>query len=224
MNSRTDIFTASSEIQRLTALLPKEVRSQVAVLEALEIESDLVTTQRIDPQDYQIQVDFNRWQSLNIDQRNLMFWHEVARIQGQGIRKSSNEIVVMGIGGVALLAELLAQNLLGVVTTLAVTGLAGYQLYQQHLGERSLRAASAADRDAIALAVHFGYSFSEAHDSLCSALQTLLKWKSQKSHKKRYQVRLRVLEILIAKETSLLSSSEFPPLDPLQYQGSSLCS
>jgi hypothetical protein len=203
MNSRTDRFTASSEIQRLTALLPKEVRSQVAILEALETESDFVATQRISPQDYQIQIDFNRWQSLGIDQRNLIFWHEVARIQGQGIRKSSREIVVMCIGGIALLAELLAQNLLGVATTLAVTGLAGYQLYQQHLGERSLRAASAADRDAIALAIHFGYSFPEAYDSLCSALQTLLRWKSQKFYKKRYQVRLRVLEILSAKEVEI---------------------
>jgi hypothetical protein len=203
VNSHADKTPEILEIQRLTELLPKEVRSQVTILAASDLESDLVVTQRINPQDYLIQVDFNRWNSLNTNQRNLLFWHEVARIQGQGIRKSSRELVVMSIGGIAMLAELLAQNLLGVVTTLAVTGLAGYQLYQQHYGERSLRAASAADRDAIQLAIHFGYSFSEACDSLCGALQTLMRWKSQKSHRKKYQVRLRVLEILSAKEVKI---------------------
>jgi Protein of unknown function (DUF3318) len=193
------------EIQRLMTLLPEEMRSQVTLLTVSEIEPDLVATQRVNPQNYLIQIDFNRWKSLNTNQRNLLFWYEVACIQGQGIRKSSREAVVMGIGGIALLAELLGQNLLGVVTTLVVTGLAGYQLYQQHYGERSLRAASAADRDAIQLAMHFGYSFPEAYDSLCSALQALIRWKSQKSYKKRYQVRLRVLEILSAKEVTISS-------------------
>jgi hypothetical protein len=203
VNSHANETPEILEIQRLTELLPKEMRSQVTILLASDIKSDLVVTQHINPQDYLIQIDFNRWKALNINQRNLLLWHEVARIQGQRIRKSSREVVVMGIGGIALLAELLAQNLLGVVTTLAVTGLAGYQLYQQHYGERSLRAASAADRDAIQLAIKFGYSFPEACDSLCSALQTLMRWKSQKSHQKRYQVRLRVLEILSAKEVKI---------------------
>jgi Protein of unknown function (DUF3318) len=225
--SVSDSAPETLEIQRLTTLLPESVRSQITILATSEIESDLITTQRVNPQDYQIQIDLNRWQSLNTDQCNLLFWHEVARIQGKGIRQSSREMVVMSIGMIALLIELLAQNLLGVVTTLAVTGLAGYQLYQQHCGERSLRATCAADRDAIQLAMHFGYSFPEAYDGLCSALQALTKWKSQKSHRKRYQVRRRVLEILSAKETKISAQRLNSPdasNSSLQYQTSSLCS
>jgi Protein of unknown function (DUF3318) len=209
------------EIPRLLALLPEAVRSQVSILPASDKELDLITTAREQPLHYQIQINFDRWQSFNCDQRNLLFWHEVARIQGQGIRKSSRELVVLSIGTVALFAELLTQNLLGVVTTLAVTGLTSYYLYQQHHGENALRATSAADRDAIELATQFGYSFLEAYDSLFSALQRLAK-RNSKNHRKRYQVRLRVLEMLSAQESSRLVST-VPSPSPLQYQVSTLC-
>jgi Protein of unknown function (DUF3318) len=224
MPSRTNCSTATSEIQRLTALLPEELRSQTTILQSQEIDSDLVSTQRVGDRKYAIQIDFNRWQSFNPDQRNLLFWHEVAHIQGRSIRQSSQEMVVMGIGGIAFLTELIAQNLLGAVTTLAVTGLASYHLYQKHHGERALRACAAADRDAIQLAIQFGYSFAEAYDSLCSALKTLTRWKSVKSQWKQYQVRLKVLEILKGQETSHSSPAveHLPSL--LQYQVSSLCS
>jgi Protein of unknown function (DUF3318) len=227
MNSPMDY---TPEIQRLSALLPEAVRSHISIRPSPEdTELDLITTAREQPLNhqilnYQIQINFNGWQSFNRDQRNLLFWHEVARIQGQGIRKSSRELVVLSIGTTALLAELLTQNLLGVVTTLAVTGLASYHLYQQHHGENALRATSAADRSAIELATQFGYSFPEAYDSLCSALQRLAKGKSQKKHRKRYQVRLRVLEMLSAQESSRLGSTVPSSEFPLQYQVSPLCS
>jgi hypothetical protein len=227
-------MNCTPEIQRLTALLPEAMRSHISIRPSLDPELDLIKTAREQPlnyqplsyqsQNYQIQINFNGWQSFNRNQRNLLFWHEVARIQGQGIRKSSRELVVLSIGTTALLAELLTQNLLGVVTTLAVTGLASYHLYQQHHGENALRATSTADRVAIELATQFGYSFPEAYDSLCSALQRLAKWKSQKNHRKRYQVRLRVLEMLSAQESSRLGSTVPSSEFPLQYQASTLCS
>lgn len=205
------------EIQRLITLLPEAVRSHISILPSPGTDCDLITTTREQSLTYHIQINFNSWQLLSRDRRNLLFWHEVARIQGQGVRASSRELVVLCIGTTALLAELLTQNLLGVATTLAVTGLASYYLYQQHRGESSLRATSIADRNAIELATQFGYSVSEAYDSLCSALQHLAQWKSQKKHWKRYQVRLRVLEMLSIQESSQLeltaSSSNFS----LQY-------
>jgi Protein of unknown function (DUF3318) len=217
-------MNCTPEIQRLMALLPEAVRSHISIRPSPDPELDLITTAREHSLKHQIQINFNGWQSFNRDQRNLLFWHEVARIQGQGIRKSSRELVVLSIGTTALLAELLTQNLLGVVTTLAVTGLASYHLYQQHHGENALRATSTADRGAIELATQFGYSFPEAYDSLCSALQRLAKGKSRKSHRKRYQVRLRVLEMLSAQQSSRLGSTVPSSEFPLQYQASTLCS
>jgi Protein of unknown function (DUF3318) len=229
MDSPINCTPEMLEIQRLLALVPEEVRSQISILPSKETALDLITTLRDGPLNYRIQIDFKRWQSFNLDRRNLLFWHEVARLQGQGIRKSSQEFVVLSMGGTALLAELFARNLPGVVTTLAVTGLAGYYLYQRYYGENALRAASAADRNAIQIAMEFGYSFSEAHDSLWGALQTLAQWKSQKFHWRRYRVRLRVLEILNARETSPRQTSRLTSAIPsshssLQYQASTLCS
>jgi Protein of unknown function (DUF3318) len=219
MHSKTGCVTAASEVQRLIALLPEEMRSQVSVFPAPETSPVLNSSQQTSHPGALIQIDFRCWQSLSLDQRNLLFWHAVAHRQAQSMRQSSREVVVMSIGGIAFLIELLSQNLLGVATTLAVTGLAGYQLYQHHYGERALRAIATADREAIKMAVEFGYSFQYAYDSLWSALQTLAKQKSQRSHWKKYQVRLRVLEMLYAKEASpsasgALSSLPYPILSP----------
>ncbi len=213
---------ATAEIQRLTALLPEEMRS-AAIFPAQRTVPVLDSSQQTSHPDALIQIDFRCWQSLSLDQRNLLFWHEVARRQAQSVRQSSREVIVMSIGGIAFLTELLSQNLLGVATTLAVTGLAGYQLYQQHYGERALRAIAAADRDAVQFAVQFGYSFQDAYDSLWGALQTLATQKSPRSHWKRYQVRLRVLEMLYANEASPLASAA-PAQSLLPYPSLSLCS
>jgi hypothetical protein len=219
MHSKTGCVTAASEIQRLTALLPEEMRSQVSIFPVPETAPVLSSSQQASHPDALIPIDFSCWQSLCLDQRNLLFWHAVARRQAQTIRQSSREVVVMSIGGIAFLIELLSQNLLGVATTLAVTGLAGYQLYQHYYGEHALRAIAAADREAIQLALRFGYSFQNAYDSLCGALQTLAKQKSQRSHWKKYQVRLRVLEMLYAKEASASGAPS-----PLPYPILSPCS
>jgi Protein of unknown function (DUF3318) len=224
MNSPMNCTLEILEIKRLSALLPETVRSQISILPSPEADVDLITTVREHPLNYHIQINFNGWQSFSCDRRNLLFWHEVARIQSQSVRTSSQELVVLSIGTIALLGELIAQNLLGVVTTLAVTGLVSYHLYQQHRGENALRATSAADRDAIELATQFGYSFPDAHESLCSALQHLAKWKSQKKYRKRYQIRLRVLEMLRDRETSGLGSTAPSSHSPLPYQVSPLCS
>lgn len=223
MDSQPYASAQELEIQRLQALLPEALRSQVAI-ESLVETSGLVTTRRTGKQRLAVQIDFAQWQQFSLEQRNLLWWHEVARIQGQRTQSASWLPIVMGIGAVSLLVELLSQNLLGVVTTLAVTGLGGYQLYQQHRGERFLRAAAAADQGAIWLAVQFGDSPSHAHNSLYSALKTLARSKVHKSRWKQYQVRLRVLEI-VAPEQHLLSSQAEPSFTAdLPYQVSSLCS
>jgi Protein of unknown function (DUF3318) len=217
-----------AEIHRLMALLPEEMRSQV-VLEPTQAEKpDLVTTQSIRRQQFSLQIDFEDWLRFAPDQRNLLFWHEVARIQGRSIPSSSWSTVVLGIGTVALLAELFSQNLVGVITTLAAMGLGGYRLYQQHWGERFLREMATADQGALLLAHQFGYRNAQAYDSLYSALKLLARNKSRKAGWKQYQVRLRVLEIMVPEtvsENKLLFSQTRPTFTAdLPYQVSSLCS
>lgn len=224
MHSQIYDSTQDAEIRRLMALLPEEMRSQV-VLERNQAESPKpLTTQRIGRQKFSIRIDFENWLKFAPDQRNLLFWHEVARIQGRGIPSSSWSTIAIGIGTVALLAELLSQNLVGVVTTLAAMGLGGYRLYHQHWGERFLRKMAIADRSALLLAQQFGYSNAQAYDSLYSALRILSRDKSRKAHWNQYQVRLRVLEISVPENKLFSSQTGSTFTADLSYQASSLCS
>ena len=146
-----------------------------------------------------MQIDLMRWQELNSDQRDLLFWHEVARIQNRTVALQWERTVLI-IGLLISLTELLSQNLLSLSVSLAVALLAGYQLYQRNQGERSLREATLADQSALNLAVQFGYSLSQAYSSLHNALKTLSSQTSQKSLWRKYQVRLQVLEICAEKK------------------------
>ncbi len=199
-----------AEIQRLKALLPDDLRSQVTVGRSTDVNPRLITTERSGKHRYSIQIDLVSWQQLSLDQCDLLFWHEVARIQGHSISQSSWELIVLAIGFTFALTELISQNVLALSTTLAVTGLAGYQLYQRNRGEHSLRAAAAADQGAIQLAVQFGYSQTEAYESLYSGLKVLAKT-AQKSCWKKYQVRLRVLEISASEKSTVELETAFQP-------------
>jgi type II secretory pathway component PulF len=75
----------------------------------------------------------------------------------------------------------------------------GYHLYQRNSGERSLREATAADKDAIALATRFGYTLSQAYISLGRALKTLIAQTPKQRLRAKYEARLQVLKLGAAK-------------------------
>jgi hypothetical protein len=206
MNSLLDRASEISEIQRLDELLPLELRSQVAITQSPEIDPPLISTVRINKHQFEIQIDFVCWYEIKPDQRNLLFWHEIARIQHRAIPRSTWEIPIMATGLAFSLIEIFAHNLISLSVALVVTGLSGNQLYQRNRGERSLREAVTCDRTAIYLAIQSGYSFSAAIDSLYDALKVLGRKTSQKSRWKKYQVRLRALEILASSQEKRLQS------------------
>ena len=195
------------EIRRLETLLPLELRSQITIAPSEQSRRSPITTHKTAQGQYSIQIDFHLWRQFTGNQRDLLFWHEVARIQSRTIGRSAWEKIVISIGISAALMELTSHSLIAFSVALAVTGLASYRLYQRQQGEQSLREITAADQSSIELAMQFGYSFSEAHSSLYEALQMLTKQRLQKSRQNKYQVRLRVLEILAAQED--ISSQPF---------------
>jgi hypothetical protein len=163
----------------------------------------VITTERTQKHQFAIQIDCIRWQTLQASQQDLLFWHEVARIQSKTVPKFGWEMTVMFVSlGFALL-EVSSQNVISLTAALVAIALSGHQLYQRNRGERSLREAVAADHRAIQLATEFGYSFSEASSSLHSALKLLAKSAAQQSNWQKYQVRLRALEILAAERKQL---------------------
>lgn len=187
------------ELWRLKNLLPDSLQSRVVIIQSQKVNPALIATEKIDKNHFSIQIDLLHWQQLSVNQRDLLFWHEAARIQSKTIKKFLWEMPVIGVGLSIALMEVMSHNLLSLSAALLATGLASYQLYQRNRGERSLRDATAADRQAIDLAIQFGYSFDQACSSLQDALNQLSKQTSKQSQWKKYQVRLTVLEIVAAK-------------------------
>jgi len=192
-----DYSAEVSEIQRLNHLLQIEMKSQILVVQSTVINPPLIAAVRIKNHQFAIQIDFMRWQELAVRQRDLLFWHEVARIHAQTVPQFGWEMPVMIVGIGLALMEISAQNVISLSATLMAVGLAGYQLYQRNRGEQSLREAVNADRRAIHFATEFGYSFSEAAISLYDALKLLARSVQKSGGKRQYQVRLRALEILM---------------------------
>ena len=58
----------------------------------------------------EIQVDLAKWESLAIDQRNLLFWQAVARIQNDTIPREGWEMAALAIGLGGAVGELWVQD------------------------------------------------------------------------------------------------------------------
>jgi len=186
----------SPEIERLQKLLPPQLQNRVMLQGTTEIKPPLIKCEKVSRQgQFQIQIDLICWEQMPIDQRNLLFWHEVARIQNKTIHKNNWEIAFIAIGLCSALVEVGTQNILLLSLALTMSGLAGYQLYQRNLGERSLKEATKADQEAIALAIHFGYTLPKAYKSLSKSLKTLISQTSKKSLQAHYKTRLQVLKV-----------------------------
>jgi Protein of unknown function (DUF3318) len=190
---------AIGEIQHLVTLLPIDWRSRIAVVHADQSTHLPIVTQISESNQFAIQINFQQWQRFTMSQQDLLFWHEVAGLQGRSVKRSSWEILVLLLGLAAASVELPSHSVLAMAVALAVAGLAGYRLYQSHRGEQHMRKITAADQGAIELAMQFGYSFNKAHSSLYEALQHLAKQPGLKPQRRQYQRRLRVLEILASR-------------------------
>ncbi len=183
-----------SELRRLKSLLPPEMQSWVTVEGTTEINPPLIRCEEIGKDQVEIQIDLPRWDQLALDQRNLVFWHEVARIQNDTIPKDGWEMAALAIGLGGAVGELWVQDGLLLLLALALCGVSGWRLYQKNNGERTIKEAIEADEKAIALATRFGYTLPNAYKSLGSALKTLLDQSNNKRQRSRYEARLQALK------------------------------
>jgi len=148
-----------------------------------------------------------RWEQLAIDQRNLLFWHEVAKIQNDTIPRDGWEMAALAIGLGGAVGELWVQDGLLLILALALCGVSGYRLYQKNNGEKTLKEAIEADEKAIALATRFGYSLPNAYKSLGSALKTLVEQTSKKRQRAKYEARLQALKRSASKAKSRVTGT-----------------
>lgn len=191
-----------SELRRLKTLLPPELKSWVSVEASTAVNPPLVTSEEIGKDQVEVQIDLAKWDMLALDQRNLLFWHEVARIQNDTIPKDGWEMAALAIGLGGAVGELWVQDGLLLVLALALCGVSGWRLYQRNNGEKTLREAIDADDKAISLATRFGYTLPNAYKSLGSALKVLIEQTPKKRVRRRYELRLDALKKSAARAKS----------------------
>ncbi|MEQ8384847.1 DUF3318 domain-containing protein [Coleofasciculus sp. F4-SAH-05] len=188
-----------SELRRLKTLLPPELQSWVMVEGTTEVNPPLLRTEEIGSDEVEVQIDLVKWEQFALDQRNLLFWHEVARIQNDTIPKEGWEMAALAIGLGGAVGELWVQDGLLLLLALALCGVSGWRLYQKNNGEKTLKAEIEADEKAIALATRFGYTLPNAYKSLGSALKTLVEVTPGRRQRRRYEARLAALKKSAAK-------------------------
>ncbi len=188
-----------SELRRLKSLLPPELKSWVTVEASTAVNPVLITSEEIGKDQIEVQIDLAKWDQLALDQRNLLFWHEVARVQNDTIPRDGWEMAALAIGLGGAVGELWVQDGLLLILALALCGVSGWRLYVRNNGEKTLQEAIQADEKAIALATRFGYTLPNAYKSLGSALKVLIEQTPKKKQRKRYEQRLDALKKSAAK-------------------------
>ena len=197
-----------SELQRLKSLLPPENESWVFVEAAAAIDPPLITLEEIGRDEVEIQIDLEEWENYAIDHRNLLFWHEVGKIQNDAIPRDGWEMAALAIGLGGAIGELWVQDGLLLLLALGLSGFAGYRLYTKNNSEKKLQDAIFADERAIDLACRFGYSIPNAYKSLGGALKELIEKTRKKKKRSFFEDRLEALRKSAEKARSELSQQE----------------
>ena len=197
-----------SELQRLKSLLPPENESWVFIEAAVAIDPPLITLEEIGRDEVEIQIDLDEWDNFAIDHRNLLFWHEVGKIQNDTIPRDGWEMAALAIGLGGAIGELWVQDGLLLLLALGLSSFAGYRLYLKNNSEKKLQDAIFADERAIDLACRFGYSIPNAYKSLGGALKELIEKTRKKKKRSFFEDRLDALRKSAEKARSELSQQE----------------
>jgi hypothetical protein len=204
-----------SELRRLKTLLPPELQSWVTVEGSTEVNPPLIRCEEIGRDEIEIQIDLAKWENLAIDQRNLLFWHEVARVQNDSIPREGWEMAALAIGLGGAVGELWVQDGLLLILALGLCGISGYRLWRKNNGDKTLKESLEADEKAIALATRFGYSLPNAYKSLGSAFKTLIEQTPNRRQRERYQKRLDALRRSASKAKAQVKPDR-PPMGEIR--------
>ncbi len=182
-----------SELRRLKSLLPPELQSWVMVEGSTEVNPPLIRSEELGRDEIEIQVDLPKWENLAIDQRNMLFWHEVARVQNDTIPREGWEMAALAIGLGGAVGDLWVQDGLLLLLALGLCSISGYRLWQKNNGDKRIKEAIEADEKAIKLATRFGYTLPNAYKSLGSAFKSLIEQTPNRRQRKQYETRLQAL-------------------------------
>jgi hypothetical protein len=165
---------ARTESRRLQDLLPPELQAWVKIINADGVRPPLIACEEAGGDEVVILIDMVRWEQLAQDQRNLLFWHEVARVQNDTVPKDGWEVAALAVGLGGAVGELWVQNGMLFMLAVGICGVAGFQLWRRGSSKKDIRHLIEADQGAIKLAMRNGYAMPAAYKSLGSALKILL--------------------------------------------------
>lgn len=197
-----------TELRRLRGLLPPELQSWVSVEATTAVNPPLITSEEIGKDEVEVLIDMVKWEQLATDQRNLLFWHEVGRIQNDTIPRDGWEMAALAIGLGGAVGELWVQDALLLILALALCGVSGWRLWQKNNNEKVIKDLIDADERAIGLATRFGYSLPNAYKSLGSALKVLIEQSPKKKLRSKYESRLDALKKSAAKAKSKMKEQQ----------------
>lgn len=197
-----------SELRRLRGLLPPELQSWVSVEATTAVNPPLITSEEIGKDEVEVLIDMVKWEQLATDQRNLLFWHEVGRIQNDTIPRDGWEMAALAIGLGGAVGELWVQDGLLLVLALSLCGVSGWRLWQKNNNDKVVNELIDADERAIALATRFGYSLPNAYKSLGSALKAQIEQSPKKKLRSRCEARLNALKKSAAKAKSKMKEQQ----------------
>ncbi|CAN1212124.1 DUF3318 domain-containing protein [Tumidithrix helvetica PCC 7403] len=191
-SSLRNTFT-KTESRRLQDLLPPELQAWVKIINADGVRPPLIACEEAGGDEVVILIDMLRWEQLAQDQRNLLFWHEVARVQNDTVPKDGWEVAALAVGLGGAVGELWVQNGLLFMLALGICGVAGFQLWRRGSSKKDIRHLIEADQGAIKLAMRNGYAMPAAYKSLGSALKILLSEASKGRERTALEKRLDAL-------------------------------
>ncbi|MEL6765012.1 MAG: DUF3318 domain-containing protein, partial [Cyanobacteria bacterium J06607_6] len=191
-----------------------ELQSWVTVEAATDVSPPLVTSEELGKDQVEIQIDLAKWEGLALDQRNLLFWHEVGRIQNDTIPRDGWEMAALAIGLGGAIGELWVQDGLLLMLALALCSFSGWRLYKRNNPIKALEESIEADERAIAIATRFGYTLPNAYKSLGSALKTLIEQTPKKRKRDQYIKRLDALKKSATKAKERARASTGPDTRP----------
>jgi hypothetical protein len=186
------------------------MQSWVMVEISTAVNPQLIVCEEIGRDQVEVQIDPVRWDQLALDQRNLLFWCEIARIQSDNIPKDGWEMAALAIGLGGAVGELWVQDGLLLLLALALCSFSGYRLYRKNNPKKLLKQDIEADEQAIALATRFGYSLPNAYKSLASALKSLIDQTPKKRQRDKYEARLKALKDSAARAKSQTKTAREP--------------
>ncbi|NEQ46123.1 MAG: DUF3318 domain-containing protein [Leptolyngbya sp. SIOISBB] len=203
------------ELRRLRSLLPPELQSWVTVEAATDVTPPLITSEELGKDQVEIQIDLAKWENFALDQRNLLFWHQVGHVQNDTIPRDGWEMAALAIGLGGAIGELWVQDGLLLMLALALCSFSGWRLYKRNNPIKAVEEAVDADERAIAIATRFGYTLPNAYKSLGSALKTLIEQTPKKRKRDQYIKRLDALKKSASKAKERARSSAGPDARPV---------